>query len=725
MGEASSRHFCVMWKRGDEGYLGDVSTTPDGPTVAMDAGPSGVGRNSQKGSMMASVNRRSFTKGAGAMGAAALAVSAVPLVAIADGATGLSDGTYTGTGTGMGGDINVTLEVTGGAISVVDISPNNETKGIGGYEAIEDGTYSGQIEAAQSADIEGVSGATITNKAIMGAVSDALAQASGDGRSDGGAVGKEELMTADEFQNLKWSFEVAPDPVDESLIEETVDCEILVIGAGMGGLVTAMSAVEEGADVVLIAESSGPVSRGGSNAAFNTRLTEKMGMNYTREEIEPIFQSIFAANSFRLDQEKWWLIYEKSGEAMNWLMDRMEQHGIQTVIELNQQDNGGPLATLNVSHSFVTPDNDAAGACQQQTVEALAEDIQAAGGQVLYNTAAVQLDRTDGNTGRVTGCVAKRDGRYVRYNASKGVVLATGDFSRDKDMVAKYCPMALPFGWGGVYDGSGLKMAMWIGAAWQKYTPNAPMLATMGDEVLPCRWWAEGALTTFPGLLVNKKGVRYSNENCTYGYMPYPQRVQPDGCAFLIWDDNWVYASAPWKGDRVGGPDRDTQEVYDSIAVLFDKDVDWTTTDEYAGFDATMAANAVKADTLEELAEGLGIPVDEFLAQVERYNGYCETGLDDEFHKDKRFLLPVKQPPFYGIKNEPYTLCITGGLNTDIQMHVCDENQGPIPGLYGVGTVVGDMFGDIYDYRCPGINLGGCCDTFGYLLGKNLVSGEW
>ena len=673
---------------------------------------------------MANMNRRSFIKGAGTMGAVAIAASAAPLAAVADEASGLVDGTYTGTGTGMGGDINVTIEVKDGKISVTDISPNNETKSIGGYEAIEDGTYADQVEIAQGADIDGVAGATITSKAIEDATSAALAQAAGDDATAHSALGAD-VMTAEKFQNLTWSFEIEPDPVDEALIEEAVDCEILVIGAGMGGLVTAMSAVEEGADVILIADSSGPVSRGGSNAAFNTRLTEELGMNYTREEIEPIFQSIFAANSFRLDQEKWWLVYEKSGEAMNWLMDRMEQHGIQTVIELNQQDNGGPLATLNVSHAFVTPDNDAAGACQQQAVEALAEDIQAAGGQVFYNTTAVQLDRADNNTGRVTGCVARHDGHFTRYNASKGVVLATGDFSRDKDMVAKYCPMALPFGWGGVYDGSGLKMAMWIGAAWQKYTPNAPMLATMGDEVLPCRWWAEGALTTFPGLLVNKKGVRYSNENCTYGYMPYPQRVQPDGCAFLIWDDNWVYASAPWKGDRVGGPDRDTQEVYDSIAVLFDKDIDWSTTDEYAGFDATMAANAVKADTLEELAKGLGLPVDAFLAQVERYNSYCETGLDDEFHKDKRFLLPVKQPPFYGIKNEPYTLCITGGLNTDIQMHVCDENQDPIPGLYGVGTVVGDMFGDIYDYRCPGINLGGCCDTFGYLLGKNLVSGEW
>ena len=186
-----------------------------------------------------------------------------------------------------------------------------------------------------------------------------------------------------------------------------------------------------------------------------------------------------------------------------------------------------------------------------------------------------------------------------------------------------------------------------------------------------------------------------------------------------------MYNSAPWQGDRIGGEDRDVQEVYDSIAMLFDPDVDWTTTEECAGFDATMAANAVKADTLEEMAEGLGLPVDAFVAQVERYNGYCETGLDDEFHKDKRFLLPVKTPPFYGIKNEPYTLCITGGLNTDIQMHVCDANSDPIPGLYGIGTVIGDMFGDIYDYRCPGINLGGCCGTFGYLLGKKLVSGEW
>ena len=89
----------------------------------------------------------------------------------------IADGTYTGTGKGMGGDINVTIEVSGGHITVSDISPNNETQGIGGYEAIEDGTYAQQVEAAQSADIDGVAGATVTSKAIEAAVRSALKQA--------------------------------------------------------------------------------------------------------------------------------------------------------------------------------------------------------------------------------------------------------------------------------------------------------------------------------------------------------------------------------------------------------------------------------------------------------------------------------------------------------------------------------------------------------------------
>ena len=520
----------------------------------------------------------------------------------------------------------------------------------------------------------------------------------------------------------KWSFMIPPEPVPDDQITETVENDIIVVGGGMSGFTTAVSAAEQGAKVTLFSAASAPISRGGSNYAKNSKVMEELGI----EPFDPVpfYYHEMRAASFAVDQQKWMRGYNESEEAMNWMIDIARESGLQVIMERDNTFDLGP----NYAHAFSTEGNSAmVSTGQQGAVEALEAKAQKLGVEIIYDTKAEQLIREDDNKGRVTGVIASKmaDGSYVKFVAKQAVVLATGDFSQDKDMVAKYCPMALPFGYGGVYDGSGLKLALWIGASWQKYTPNAPMLATMGDEVLPCRWWAEGALTTFPGLLVNKKGVRYSNENCTYGYMPYPQRVQPDGCAFLIWDENWVQDSAPWQSDRVGGEPRDTQEVYDAIQALFDPNTDWTTTDEYAGFDATMAENAVKADTLEELADGLGLPREEFLAQVERYNSYCETGLDDEFHKDKRFLLPVKQPPFYGIKNEPYTLCITGGLNTDIQMHVCDSQNDPIPGLYGVGTVVGDMYGDVYDYKVPGINLGGACTTFGYLLGKNLSAGKW
>ena len=548
------------------------------------------------------------------------------------------------------------------------------------------------------------------------------------GSTDAGSASSNEVLTAENYQNQKWSFEVAPEPVAESDIAETFTHDIVIVGAGMAGLCTAVAAAEKGADVIVFSASTKPISRGGSNHAIGSKIQKEFNIDYTPETAAHIVKMEQTSGSYYMDKKKWEKWINHSAESIDWTIDHMEARGLHCCLEPGYTDPSGVLTVPPASHNFWNEEQPF-GALFGAPLEAQAyadiftEDF---GGEIHYKTIGQYLIRDDNNTGRVSAVVAQReDGSYVKYVANKAVVLATGDFSQDKDMVAKYCPMALPFGYGGVYDGSGLKLALWIGASWQKYTPNAPMLATMGDEVLPCRWWAEGALTTFPGLLVNKKGVRYSNENCTYGYMPYPQRVQPDGCAFLIWDENWVQDSAPWQSDRVGGEPRDTQEVYDAIQALFDPNTDWTTTDEYAGFDATMAENAVKADTLEELADGLGLPREEFLAQVERYNSYCETGLDDEFHKDKRFLLPVKQPPFYGIKNEPYTLCITGGLNTDIQMHVCDNQNDPIPGLYGVGTVVGDMYGDVYDYKVPGINLGGACTTFGYLLGKNLSAGKW
>ena len=666
------------------------------------------------------ITRSSFIKGAAVAAAGSIAAMGASNQAFADEtAAAYADGTYTGTGTGMGGEINVTLQISSSKISVTNISPNNETVGIGGYEAIEDGTYAQAIETAQGSAIDNISGATITSKAIISAVEDALAQAAGTTSSNSAA--DEIILTHDIYANAKWSFEIPPEPIAEDQITETIAADFVVVGAGTSGLMTAMAATEDGVDVIVIASSDKPVSRGGSNAAFNSKLQKELGREFPLEEARDYFQEQFNSGSWRMDQDKWWDFYNYSGEAMDWLMDKMSAHGIQTVIEQTYIDDTGNMSVPSFSHTFINAENTAAGASRQIAVEAMAEEILAAGGRIDYNTTGEQLEKDA--DGRICAIIAKNsEGAYVRYAANKGVILATGDFSRDPDMVAKYCPLALQYGNGGVYDGSGHKMALWAGAAWQKYTPNAPMICSMGDEVMPSRWWASGAGTAFPGLLVNAKGKRYCDENSLYGYSAYPQNVQPGHCAFLIWDDNWVIDSAPWKGDYIGSPDRDPQEMYDVIQTLFTTDAAQSATAEYAGFDAS-AGTAVKADTIEELAEKLGFEgeaLDEFLAQVERYNGYCGTKVDEEFHKAERFLLPVKQAPFYGIKNEPYILCVTGGLNTNRQQEVLDADSNPLPGLYAVGTLIGDTFGDIYDFRIWGHNLGMNCVTAGYMLGKRL-----
>ena len=684
------------------------------------------GQSTRKGIHMAgdgiAIGRRRFIKGAvAASAAAAVAAGSAGSALASDGAKmTYADGTYEAVGSGIGGDVPVTVTIKGGIITSVEVGENAETQGVGS-KAIEQ-LPDEIVKANGTKGVSAVSGASVTSKAIFTAVEDCLAQASGMQSASSAKIDSSEIiLTENIYSNAKWSFEIPPAPIPEDKITETITADFIVVGAGTSGLMTAMAANEDGVDVIVIAASDKPVSRGGSNAAFNSRLQKELGREMPLEDAINYFQEQFNAGSWRMDQDKWWDFYNYSGEAMDWLMDKMDKHGIQTVIEQTYIDPTGNMSVPSFSHTFINADNQAAGASQQIAVEAMADEILSNGGRIDYQTTGEQLEKDD--SGRITGIIAKNpSGDYVRYTANKGVILATGDFSQDKDMVAKYCPLALQYGNGGVYDGSGHKMALWAGAAWQKYTPNAPMICSMGDEVLPCRWWASGAGTAFPGLLVNAKGRRYCDENSLYGYSAYPQNVQPGHCSYLIWDDKWVFDSAPWLGDYIGSPDRDTQEVYDQIQTLFTTDASQSATAEYAGFDANMGT-AVKADTIEELAEGLGFEgeaLDEFLAQVERYNGYCETKVDEEFHKAERFLLPVKTPPFYGVRNEPYMLCVTGGLNTDRQQHVLDKDSNILPGLYAVGTLIGDTFGDIYDFRIWGHNLGMNCVTAGYMLGKRL-----
>lgn len=508
----------------------------------------------------------------------------------------------------------------------------------------------------------------------------------------------------------KYSFEIPPDPVPDSMITDIISTEVVVIGAGTAGLVCANSAVENGAEVILISASSHPIARGGSVHAINTKLTRKLGIEY---DVGKNFKQEMDRAGGRTDQGKWALFARESGEAMDWLIDKMEAAGYTAVLEMGTSDPDGLISAFPGAHSFVGGNIKQAGMSQPLVVKTLATLAQAAGVKIYYKMIAKQLVRENDNTGRVIAVIAQdSNGKYIKYIGSKAVVLATGDFSKDKEMVARYCPEMLPFvsndpvnydtilGDGGIYAGDGHKMGLWVGAAWQQTVPNAAMFS---NRYFPSTEKYAG----FKGLLVNKNGVRYCNEDCNHTHMGFLQKHQPDMKIYAIWDSRYAERMAPWypHGNAYGDSEQSAGDVI-------------------AGWDkAAEKGIMVKAASIEELAKKLGLDTGALKATVDNYNGYCDTGTDEEFFKRAGLLVPVKKSPFYGqSSNTPALGVVMGGLRTNLKMQVLDTRGEVIPGLYVAGTIVGDMFANYYTFMPPGICLGATCLTFGYLAGKEIAN---
>lgn len=255
---------------------------------------------------------------------------------------------------------------------------------------------------------------------------------------------------------------------------------------------------------------------------------------------------------------------------------------------------------------------------------------------------------------------------------------------------------------GGIYGGDGHKMGLWVGAAWQKTVPNAPMIVGGPGPVTQ-------NFMGFKGLLVNKNGVRYCNEDVTETQSCFIQMRQPDWKVFAIWGSEYAERMAPWypRGSYYGSPEQSVKDVV-------------------AGWEARAKAGKIlKADTIKELAEGLGLDADTLEATVDKYNGFCEIGVDEDFFKRPGLLIPIEKRPFYGeLSNAPTLLIVCGGLRTNLKMQVLDTEDKVIPGLYAVGTIVGDMFANYYSFMPSGINLGATCVTFGYLAGKDIASSK-
>lgn len=499
-----------------------------------------------------------------------------------------------------------------------------------------------------------------------------------------------------EFKGHTW--DIKPAPITD--IAKTEDYDVVVVGAGVAGVNAFEAAAEAGAKVVLIEQAEKITAHGAYNGCIGAKIQKAEGINPDPDEAVKLMYR-FSQQIVNLDLLRVWAY--RSGEVMDHVIDLAASKGVEASIAVGQTAKGDwdtnpePWREFRTSLFFNTTGNlgnaDENGDYPETyLLKALSEIGMEHGGVIVYNTRAEQLvgDAQNG----VTGVIAKaEDGSYVQYNASKGVILATGDISGNQEMLDVWAPITkgadvcFYFPEGG-NNGDGITMGKWIGAGLSK-APAAPMIhpysLTLPLTALDQSW-----------LAVNVYGERYG---CEVPYEPFitnSRIVQPEGKGWSVFDSNY--------------PAHVKKQHPDSYEAILEE--------AESMMESALASGELhKGDTLEELAASLGIPAEKFVETVNRYNGYCDTGKDLEFDAPERFLASVKEPPFYAGLVPTNMLCVPFGLHVDRNSQVMTDDDKPIPGLFAIGNVQGDFFAFDYPVTTPGISHGRCI-TFGQLVGK-------
>jgi fumarate reductase flavoprotein subunit len=500
--------------------------------------------------------------------------------------------------------------------------------------------------------------------------------------------------------SCKMSWEIAPEPIPAGEIKNTVTSEVVVVGAGIAGIVTALSAAEGGAKVVVLEKMKKFSARGFDVAAIDSRIQKKAGIKI---DVPKAIRELIKNCDKQVKEELYWIWTRHSGKALDWLLDQGEPAGLYA--KLSAAHYQGPnYFEYPVTHHVLGGPNEKEGAFIDM-VAVLEKNAKAKGVDFRYSTPAVRLIRE--GKGPVTGVIAGKAGNYTRFVATKGVVMASGDYGSNKEMLSYYCPIATYVDLNvytppGGNTGDGHKMGLWAGAAFQKGT-HAPMIHTLG-----------GAWPYF-FLHVNKRGLRYHNEDVSCQACCLGKMMQPDGIGWTLLDSDFL-KHVP-KTIPIGGgffwdhPGRNIDEAWTP-----DQDIE-------ALQDNIKKGLAFKADTLDALAAYMKVPADALKKTVARYNELVKKGVDEDFGKRKELLFPIEKPPFYAGLMKGALLATTSGLRVNTKLEVLDEHDEPLGGLYAVGNVQGDMFAVDYPTVFPGLSHGRCV-TFGRLVGLRLAGKE-
>ena len=685
---------------------------------------------------MKKISRKGFLKVAAAAAMSGVTASALAAcnagssssTAASTGEAIYTPGTYTGTAAGIG-EVKVTMTFSETAITDVVIDASNETESIGGVAAP---TLKDALMAAQSTEIDNISGATITTNAVKKAAASCIEQAMGVHTAGGDTAGS----SSDE----DW---LGTEPeIDESKVAKTVDVDVAVVGCGIAGVAACRSVAEDGGLVAAFEKADGPQCRSGEYAVINGKVQAKWGRDtWTREQIDDIIDSHMVESTYRCKRSimsKW---AHNIGDAFDWWVeanpDLYYAETTRSAIPDESADNfiipifyplpehydwkqeRFPCYPTSVEFK---PD-------QHVTVEAnMQKAIDTGNVQTFYGCFVEKLIMENG---RCVGLYARdaATGEYIKCNASKGVILSTGDYSQNTKMLKHFCPEVIENNIQCLFtnvdvegnftnQGDGIQLGMWAGAQVQQ--SHAPMIHHMGGGADLA---GVGVMGNAGFLNLDLNGKRFMNEDLPGQQLENQIELQKNRESWQIFDSNWP-EQLPYMPAAHGGAC-----YYEDYASEDEGPKNNTTYRNYKSpyqLEAAVAdGRAVKADTLEELVAKI-YPDDTAAQQtaldsIQRYNELAKAGYDEDFHKPASRMWAVENGPFYADKFTTALLLVCiGGLESDEDCHTFDADRNVIPGLYVAGNIQGNRFATEYPIGLKGVSHS-MAMYYGYVAGKNAL----
>lgn len=611
-------------------------------------------------------------------------------------------GTYEGTAEGISSTVKVTMTFSDSAVTDVVVDTSGETASFGAAAADE---LREQLLAAGSAEIDGVSGSTITSDAVMKAAKSCYAQAKGEA-----VVSSVQLPTGDENDWLGKE----PD-IDEAAITETVDTDILIVGAGNGGMFAAAYAAANGLNFRVIEQNANVQDTRHWYGAVDSAAAKEAGEPATDKA--KLLSEISRYASGKCDQRvvKTWI---NESAAMHDFMRSILEDKYGWVCDFtsgseaawpaeNAEHNTDYLYPVQ-EHNYMASES-ASGTPRN---ELLLQYIQELGYDVDFKTSLAKLEKN--SDGRITGIIAQstEDDHFIRYNANQGVLLACGGFPGNPYMMEQLDPLGTSVTTACSYSpadkGYGIRAAVWAGANLDKEA--APMLfdrgivapgvdagyvdsdSAFGGKAFPgkIRQYNPG---TQPFLKVNRNGERFANESCPYNDIVYAAAHQPGRVYAQICDANILEDAKRFHTIGCSAQTRNGGEKY--IQGKMDEAIE--------------AGALFKCDTLDELADKMGFTgaaKDTFLATVERYNELYDKQNDEDFGKPAYRLSAIRTAPFYGCWLGASLLTTEQGIAINEKGQALDTNNQPMEGLYITGDMSGSFFANNYPCLMAGVAMG-------------------